>query len=55
MQSRVYVNHAHNDVLEVWLETGVLGLVLMGLFVVLVRAAVGGDLAERTTCGSERS
>ena len=29
-----YVNHAHNDVVELWLETGVLGLVLMGLFVI---------------------
>ena len=29
-----YVNRAHNDVLELWLETGVLGLVLMGLFVI---------------------
>ena len=39
--SPTYVNHAHNDILEVWLETGVLGLVLMGLFVVwLVRRSV---------------
>ena len=29
-----YVNHAHNDVLEVWLETGVFGLALAALFVV---------------------
>ena len=27
-----YANRAHNDVLEVWLETGVVGLVLMALF-----------------------
>ena len=27
-----YANHAHNDVLEVWLETGVVGLILMGVF-----------------------
>ena len=39
--SPAYVNHAHNDILEVWLETGVLGLVLMGLFAVwLVRRSV---------------
>ena len=39
--SPAYVNHAHNDILEVWLETGVLGLALMGLFVVwLVRRSV---------------
>jgi O-antigen ligase len=28
-----YANHAHNDAVEAWLESGVLGLVLMGLFV----------------------
>jgi O-antigen ligase len=29
-----YANHAHNDAVEVWLETGMVGLVLMGLFVI---------------------
>ena len=29
-----YANHAHNDLLEVWLETGVIGLVLLGVFLV---------------------
>lgn len=29
----VYANRAHNDVLEVWLETGLAGLVLMVVFV----------------------
>jgi hypothetical protein len=39
--SEAYVNHAHNDILEVWLETGALGLGLMGLFAVwLVRRSV---------------
>jgi O-Antigen ligase len=35
-----YVNRAHNDFLEIWLETGVLGPALIALFVlwVLVRA-----------------
>ena len=33
-----YVNRAHNDVLELWLETGVLGLVLMGLFAIWLAA-----------------
>jgi len=28
-----YANHAHNDAVEAWLETGVIGLILMGLFV----------------------
>ena len=39
--SVTYVNHALNDALEVWLETGVLGLALMGLFAIwLVRRSV---------------
>ena len=28
-----YVNHAHNDLLEVWLEAGVAGLAFIGAFV----------------------
>jgi O-antigen ligase len=38
--SGVYVNRAHNDFLEVWLETGVVGPALFGAFVLwlLVRA-----------------
>jgi O-antigen ligase len=28
----VYANHAHNDILEVWLETGVAGIALAGFF-----------------------
>jgi O-antigen ligase len=36
-----YVNRAHNEILEVWLETGVLGLALSVLFVIwLVRRSV---------------
>jgi O-antigen ligase len=39
--SQSYVNRAHNDILELSLETGVLGLVLMGLFAAwLVRRSV---------------
>ena len=39
--SDAYVNRAHNDVLEVSLETGALGIALMGLFVIwLVRRSV---------------
>jgi O-antigen ligase len=30
--SDVFANRAHNDVLEVWLETGMVGLVLLALF-----------------------
>lgn len=29
-----YANHAHDDFLEIWLETGVAGVVLTGLFVI---------------------
>ena len=29
---RVYVNHAHNDYLELWLETGIFGLAAVALF-----------------------
>ena len=32
----VYANHAHNDVLELWLETGVIGVILMAVFTVWV-------------------
>jgi O-antigen ligase len=40
--STVYFNHAHNDYLELWLETGVVGAGLFAAFVVwfLVRAYV---------------
>lgn len=30
----IFANRAHNDVLEIWLETGMMGLVLMTLFAV---------------------
>jgi hypothetical protein len=32
--ANTYANHAHNDIVELWLETGVVGLALMGLFVI---------------------
>jgi O-antigen ligase len=32
----VYINHAHNDFLEVWLETGVLGIALFASFVIVL-------------------
>ena len=31
--ANTYANHAHSDALEAWLEAGLLGLVLMGVFV----------------------
>lgn len=31
-----YVNHAHNDLLELWLETGVFGPILVGVFLTWV-------------------
>ena len=37
----VFVNRAHNDALELWLETGAVGLVLMALFAIwFVRRAI---------------
>ncbi len=30
----VYANHAHNDILELWLETGIVGLIFMALFII---------------------
>jgi O-antigen ligase len=33
ISGNVYANHAHNDLLELWLETGIAGLLLLGLFV----------------------
>jgi O-antigen ligase len=36
-----YVNRAHNDLLEIWLEAGLLGLALIGMFVIwLVRRSI---------------
>ncbi|MGA3308107.1 MAG: O-antigen ligase family protein [Xanthobacteraceae bacterium] len=32
--ANTYANHAHNDILELWLETGVMGMALLGLFVI---------------------
>jgi O-antigen ligase len=32
--SDTYVNHAHNDLLELWLEAGAFGLALLGAFVI---------------------
>lgn len=51
--ANTFANHAHNDILEFWLETGIVGLLLMILFVVWViwrslkvwRAAPGARLA----------
>lgn len=30
--SHAYINHAHDDILELWLETGIFGMALMGAF-----------------------
>ncbi|MGA8495753.1 MAG: O-antigen ligase family protein [Xanthobacteraceae bacterium] len=30
--SHAYINHAHDDILELWLETGIFGIALMGAF-----------------------
>jgi O-antigen ligase len=34
--TNIYANHAHNDILESWLETGAVGPILLGLFVIWV-------------------
>lgn len=37
----VYANHAHNDLLELWLETGLVGVILLSVFLVwLTRKAI---------------
>lgn len=30
--AHAYINHAHDDILELWLETGIFGMALMGAF-----------------------
>jgi O-antigen ligase len=30
--AHAYINHAHDDILELWLETGIFGMTLMGAF-----------------------
>lgn len=42
----VYANHAHNDLLELWLETGLIGPILLGVFLIWW---VGRAVAESTT------
>lgn len=32
--ANTFANHAHNDILELWLETGVLGAILLGCFLI---------------------
>lgn len=32
----IYANHAHNDILESWLESGIVGPLLLGVFVIWV-------------------
>lgn len=47
LQAGVYANHAHNDLLELWLETGLIGPVLLCLFLVwLFRKAVDAWTAQ---------
>ena len=46
-----YANHAHNDVLELWLNTGIAGLVLLALFVVWL-ALRSVDVWRRAPAGA---
>lgn len=42
-----YANHAHNDLLELWLETGLIGPILLGVFLIwLVGRAVAEPIAS---------
>jgi O-antigen ligase len=41
----VYANHTHNDLLELWLETGVVGPILLCVFLIW---GVGRSVAEWT-------
>jgi O-antigen ligase len=57
-----YVNHAHNDLLELWLEAGIPGLLLLILYIVwLVRRTIEvwgkGEMDQnrRIDCGLMRS
>ena len=57
-----YVNHAHNDLLELWLEAGIPGLLLLILYIVwLVRRTIEvwkkGEMDQnrRVDCGLMRS
>ena len=34
--ANTYANHAHNDILEVWLETGAVGIAVAGLFILWI-------------------
>lgn len=36
----VYANHAHNDYLELWLETGIVGLAIVAAYTVMILAAM---------------
>ncbi|MGO4685543.1 O-antigen ligase family protein [Hyphomicrobium sp. 2TAF46] len=50
---RTYANHAHNDFLEVWLETGIFGLALMGVFGVWIirrTASVWKETPQELRC-----
>jgi O-antigen ligase len=55
--AHAYINHAHDDVLELWLETGIFGIALMGAFVawfvsrtakIWRHAAVGANEFDRS-------
>ncbi len=49
--ANTYANHAHNDVLEVWLETGALGIIPAGLFVLWIVRKSG--IWWRLPCGAQ--
>lgn len=50
---RIYANHAHNDLLELFLETGVVGPVLLGVFVYWLFKRTKRALVERDVGAEE--
>jgi O-antigen ligase len=57
--AHAYINHAHDDILELWLETGIFGIALMGAFAawfvsraikIWRYAALGANEFDRSLC-----
>ncbi len=50
--ANIYVNRAHNDFLEVWLESGLAGIALIGLFVAWLGTRVVAVYGRTSSVGS---
>ncbi len=51
--SGVYFNHAHNDYLELWLEAGLAGAVLLGLFLAWLAVRTTGVWIQLAAAGAD--